>query len=261
MKYIWIVGASSGIGEALVRQLENPDCTIFISARNEQKLLDIAQASSNKLIVLPLDVCDETTVNRASAHIQSITNALDQVIINAGTCEYIDSNKIDISVVKNIMNTNFFGALNIVNAALPMLRHKIQLASNAKTLPQLVFMSSSVAYQALPRAGAYGSSKVALRYFAECLKLDLQHEGVDVRVISPGFVKTPLTDKNDFPMPFRVSAEQASSRIQKGLKSKHFDIAFPRKFTSLLKFISILPDTWRFKLVGKSSRHNKARIN
>jgi NAD(P)-dependent dehydrogenase (short-subunit alcohol dehydrogenase family) len=194
-------------------------------------------------------------VAAAAKEIRTYTESLDQVIINAGTCEYIDSEEIDVGVVKEVMDTNFFGALTVVNASLPLLRAKNELSSHLQKQPQLVFMSSSVTYQALPRAGAYGASKAALRYFAECLRLDLQHEGIDVRVVSPGFVKTPLTDKNDFPMPFRISAEQAAQRIEQGLNGKQFDISFPRRFTRLLKLISFLPDGLRFKLLGKSSRH------
>ena len=152
------------------------------------------------------------------------------------------------------MDTNFNGAINVINAALPLLR--AGLVIDGKRAPQLAVMSSSVTYQALPRAGAYGASKAALRYFVESLKLDLQHEGIDIRLISPGFVKTPLTDKNDFDMPFIIEVDDAANRIVSGLASKKFDIHFPSRFTRVLKAISLLPDTLRFKLVGKASRHD-----
>jgi short-subunit dehydrogenase len=255
MKYVWLVGASSGIGEALARQLSGQNTMVFISARNKTKLAEMAELSSDSLIPVALDICDDWSVAAAVKQIRVHTTSLDQVIINAGTCEYIDSDEIDVGVVKDVMETNFFGALSVVNAALPMLRAKNELSATQPKQAQLAFMSSSVTYQALPRAGAYGASKAALRYFAECLRLDLQHEGIDVRVISPGFVKTPLTDKNDFPMPFRISAEQAAQRIEQGLNANKFDISFPRRFTSLLKLVSFLPDSVRFKLLGKSSRH------
>lgn len=256
MKYVWIIGASSGIGEALVHTLSGHDTTIFISARNKQKLDAIAQNSPHVLVPVVMDICDDWAVGDAAKQINQHTAGLDKIIINAGTCEYIDSEEIDICAVKSVMDTNFLGALNVVNVALPILRKRIELSDSKTPSPQLVFMSSSVTYQALPRAGAYGASKAALRYFVECLRLDLQHEGIDVRLISPGFVKTPLTDKNDFPMPFRISADQAAERIERGLKSKRFDISFPKRFTYILKAVSLLPDSIRFKLVGKSSRHH-----
>lgn len=252
---IWLVGASSGIGESLFRELNHDGNTIFISARNENLLAEIAQKSSATVEVLALDITDEFAVTAAAEKIRQRVGRLDQVIVNAGTCEYIDSDDIDMGAIKRVMDTNFWGALNIINAALPLLRAARSL--NPKNSPQLAIMSSSVTYQALPRAGAYGASKAALRYFVESLKLDLQHEGIDIRVISPGFVKTPLTDKNDFDMPFIVEADDAAARIVNGLKSNRFDIHFPSRFTRILKAISLLPDTIRFKLVGKASRHTE----
>jgi NADP-dependent 3-hydroxy acid dehydrogenase YdfG len=166
MKYIWLIGASSGIGEALARQLSGQNTMIFISARNKLKLAEMAEMSSNNLVPVALDICDDWSVAAAVKQMKAHTEVLDQVIINAGTCEYIDSEEIDLGVVKEVMDTNFFGALNIVNAALPMLRAKNALSANQQKQPQLAFMSSSVTYQALPRAGAYGASKAALRYFA-----------------------------------------------------------------------------------------------
>ncbi|UZE97769.1 SDR family NAD(P)-dependent oxidoreductase [Alkalimarinus alittae] len=252
---IWIVGASTGIGEALFRELNNGSNTLFISARDKAKLESIAQKSNATVEVIDLDITDEFAVTAAAENIRQRVGRLDQVIVNAGTCEYIDSDEIDMAAVKRVMDTNFWGALNVINAALPLLRSA--RAMNPSCAPQLAIMSSSVTYQALPRAGAYGASKAALRYFVESLKLDLQHEGIDIRVISPGFVKTPLTDQNDFDMPFIVEVDDAAERIVKGLKSNRFDIHFPSRFTRILKTISLLPDSLRFKLVGKASRHSE----
>lgn len=250
---IWIIGASTGIGEALFRELNNGGNILFISARNKAQLESIALTANATVEVLELDITDEFAVSAAAENIRQRVGRLDQVIVNAGTCEYIDSDEIDMAAVKRVMDTNFWGALNVINAALPLLRSA--RAMNPHSAPQLAIMSSSVTYQALPRAGAYGASKAALRYFVESLKLDLQHEGIDIRVISPGFVKTPLTDQNDFDMPFIVDAGDAAERIVKGLKSNRFDIHFPSRFTRILKTISLLPDSLRFKLVGKASRH------
>lgn len=250
---IWLVGASSGIGEALFRALNHGGNTIFISARNKAQLESIALTANATVEVLAFDITDDFAVTAAAEKIRQRVGLLDQVIINAGTCEYIDSDQIDMDSVKRVMDTNFWGGLNIINAALPLLRAARENRPNSA--PQLAIMSSSVTYQALPRAGAYGASKAALRYFVESLKLDLQHEGIDIRVISPGFVKTSLTDKNDFDMPFILDADNAAERIVNGLKSNRFDIHFPSRFTRILKTISLLPDTMRFKLVGKASRH------
>ena len=252
-KATWIVGASSGIGESLISALQGADETIYISARNGKALNALALKSPAAVFPLPMDITDESAVNGAIEAISKKSQGLDRVIINAGTCEYIDSYSIDTEAVKRVMNTNFFGVISVINAVLPLLR--MARSNDPNKSPQLVIMSSSVTYQALPRAGAYGASKAAIRYFTECLKLDLQHEGIDVRVVSPGFVKTPLTDKNDFSMPFMVSSDEAARRIVKGLNTKTFDINFPYRFTYLLKMMSWLPDSIRFSLAGKSSRH------
>ena len=258
IKSIWVVGASSGIGASLVSALDEPSAQIFASARNLNNINSLAYACSAKIIPVEVDVTDEAAVNAAIAKISEHTAHLDTVIINAGTCEYIDSVSVDVDSIKRVMDTNFYGALNIINASLPLIRKAKRIR---QTPPQLVTVVSSVTYQSLPRAGAYGASKSAIRYMMECLKLDLQHEGIDVRVVSPGFVKTPLTDKNDFPMPFRISADEAAKRIVKGLKGKAFDIHFPKRFTLVLKAFSLLPDCIRFPLIGKSSRHDQERIN
>jgi short-subunit dehydrogenase len=250
---IWIIGASKGIGAALVQQLDQPGRSLFLSARHQGPLAEVAKQLTASAIAVPLDMTNKSSVSQAVQSIKSHTDSLDMVIVNAGTCEYIGSHEIELAAIKRVMETNFWGALHLINAALPLLRKARQLKPAQQ--PKLVVMSSSVTYQALPRAGAYGASKAALRYFTECLKIDLQHEGIDVRVVSPGFVKTPLTDKNDFSMPFIINADRAASYIVKGLASKRFDIHFPGRLTRLLKAIALLPDSLRFKLTGKLSRH------
>ncbi len=256
LQAVWLVGASSGIGRALAEKLSHKSQLVFISARSEEDLVALSEKHLGRLIPVPLDVVDDWSVNAALQKISQYTGKIDQVIINAGTCEYIDSYDVDIDTVRKVMETNFFGALNVVNQSLPFLRQS-RAQDNS---PQLVFVSSSVTFQALPRAGAYGSSKAALRYFAECLRIDLQHEGIDVRVVSPGFVDTPLTAKNDFSMPFKLSASDAADRILAGLSGNRFDVHFPKRFTFSLKLLSWLPASLRFRLLGKTSRHDPSYL-
>ena len=256
MKYVWVIGASTGIGEAVALQYFNLGYQVYISARTGAKLEQLA-AEHNQydesdgegmLIPIEMDVTDEFSVGSAVQRIQDIHGRLHKVIVNAGTCEYIDDTQVALELVKRVMDTNLYGAMRVSNYVQPLLDHD--------EASQLVFISSSVTYQALPRAHAYGGSKAALRYFAQCLKMDIQHEGVDVRVVSPGFVKTPLTDKNDFDMPFMISSEDAANRIVKGLEGSNFDIHFPKRFTYTLKLFSLLPDAIKFYLLGKVSRAN-----
>ena len=253
---IWLIGASSGIGLALAKAYAKSGHKVWISARNEQALKEACQ-NQNGLHALPLDITNDDSIDIASQALFKLDEPIDKVIINAGTCEYIDSYTIEREKIRRVMETNFFGAINVVNFALPLLR---KTKSIFNTTPQLVFVSSSVTYQALPRAGAYGASKAALRYFAETLRADLVHEGIDVRVVSPGFVKTPLTDVNDFPMPFLMDVDSAAKRVVKGLESDSFDIQFPKRFTFILKLISILPDFIRLKLIAKASRHEPDKV-
>lgn len=254
MKSIWIVGASTGIGESLAVEYANKGYRVFISARSAQNLNTLALAyngmlgvteannGSKVMIPIPMDVTNEASIGMASSQIKHTTDKLHKVIVNAGTCEYVDETHIDINLVRRVLETNLLGAIQVSNYAQPFLEHKED--------PQLVFISSSVTYQALPRAHAYGASKAALRYFAECLKIDVQKQGLDVRVVSPGFVKTPLTDKNDFEMPFMISSENAAKRIAKGLEGNAFDIHFPKRFTLILKAFALLPSFIKFKLLA-----------
>ena len=271
MKYVWVVGASSGIGESLAIKYADMGYQVFISARSVETLnamvlsystakgLEIQsdvstdiEGESGLLVAVPMDVTDEQSIVSAILEINNVTSKLHKVIINAGTCEYIDDTQVDLDLMRRVMETNVFGAIQVSNYSQALLNHKES--------PQLVFVSSSVTYQALPRAHAYGGSKAALRYFAECLKVDVQKQGLDVRVISPGFVKTPLTDKNDFDMPFMISSDDAADRIIKGLSGSKFDIHFPKRFTLLLKIFSCFPDSIKFNLLGKMARTSEPSL-
>ena len=265
VKTVWIVGASTGIGRALVDALAAPGRTLYVSARNSLQLEKVEAEYLNtdtKVVPLPVDVTDVASVEQAGSHIQALSGSLDLVVINAGVCEYIDTHNLDLAQIKSVFETNVFGALTTVKQALPLLRKSpLYKATNddqggKSNRPQLVIVSSSVTYQSLPRAGAYGGSKAALRYFAECLKIDLQKEEIEVRVVSPGFVQTPLTAKNDFPMPFMITAEKAAKKITQGLNRTTFDIAFPKPFIVMLKLIAALPERLRFKLLESLSRHS-----
>ena len=258
---VWIVGASTGIGRALALHYAKNSLTdgVVISARSADKLASLKaeiEKFGTPCTVLPMDVSDAKSLAQAEEHLSNAVDHVSSVIINAGTCEYMDSNDIDPAMARRVFETNYFGALAVSKIALPQLRAARDKGYSAS----MVFVSSSVTYQALPRAHAYGASKVALRYFAECLKIDLQHENINVQLVIPGFVDTPLTEKNDFDMPFIVSSEDAAEIIAKGIDKGTFDIAFPRMFIWALKAVSKLPSKLRFALLGKMSRHESQMI-
>ncbi|MFO8045805.1 MAG: SDR family NAD(P)-dependent oxidoreductase [Halomonas sp.] len=240
---IWLTGATSGIGKALAERLLDDGHRVALSARGEPDLQRLAAGRDNALL-LPLDVSDREAVARAGDRIAEAFGGLDLALLNAGTCEYLDAQYFDVDLVERVFAPNFFGAVYCIEAALPLLRQ----ARAEGGRPLLAATSSAAAYLPLPRAEAYGASKAALSHFLESLRLDLHAEGIGVSVIHPGFVKTPLTDRNDFPMPMRIGVEQAAEAILAGLSRRRPDIHFPRRFTLLLKLMGILPPALRHRL-------------
>ncbi|MGP9809781.1 SDR family NAD(P)-dependent oxidoreductase [Halomonas sp. AOP12-C2-37] len=241
---IWLTGATSGIGEALSRKLIAQGHHVVLSARNVEALEALCEGHPHASY-LALDISDRQAVLDAGETIRERLGALDLALFNAGTCEYLNAQQFDMDLVERVFKPNLFGTLYGVEAALPLLR-----AARQEGLPaRLAATSSASAYLPLPRAEAYGASKAAVSYFLESLRLDLDQEGIDVSVIHPGFVKTPLTERNDFPMPMQVTAEQAADAIIAGLVKGRLDIHFPRRFTYLVKFLGILPPAVR-RLIG-----------
>lgn len=237
---IWLTGATSGIGEAVAVKLLDEGHQVVLSARNADKLAALCGERPNA-IALPLDISDQQAVLDAAQQIESRLGALDIALLNAGTCEYLDAQDFDMALIKRVFDANLYGTLYCVEAALPLLR----AASKEGGQPLLAATSSASAYVPLPRAEAYGGSKAAISYFLESLRLGLDQEGIRVSLIHPGFVKTPLTDLNDFPMPMRISAEQAADALLNGLAKGRLDIHFPRRFTYIVKLLGILPPRLR----------------
>lgn len=237
---IWLTGATSGIGRALALCLLDQGHRVALSARSHDDLVELAGERDNALL-LPLDVSDQETVREAGSRLDASFGGLDMTIFNAGTCEYLDAKDFDTALIERVFKPNFFGVVYCIEAALPLLRRA--RAEGGK--PLLAATSSASAYLPLPRAEAYGASKAAVSHFLESLRLALDAEGIDVSVIHPGFVETPLTERNDFPMPMSVDAQTAASAILKGLAARRLDIHFPRRFTLLVKLLGILPPALR----------------
>lgn len=240
---IWLTGATSGIGRALARELLDQGHLVALSGRSESKLAALCTGRDNALPV-PLDITDSDAVATAGRHLGDLFGHLDVAILNAGSCEYVDARHLDTALVERVFAVNFFGTLHCVQAALPLLRQARELDAR----PLLAATSSASAYLALPRAEAYGASKAALSHFLESLRLDLASERIHISLIHPGFVATPLTERNDFPMPMRISAEEAANEIIAGLEKRRLDIHFPRRFTYGLRLLGLLPPVLRFSL-------------
>ncbi len=244
---IWLIGASSGIGEALVHQLADRCLQLVISARNEDKL-DQLSCKYQRISSIVADVTDLASMQQAARYIEDGFGRIDTVIINAGTCEYVDVQAFDSALFQRVLDTNLMGTVHSIEVALPLLRNSQR--------GYLVGVASSVTYLALPRAQAYGASKAGMRYLLESMRADLACEQIDVSVVSPGFVKTPLTDRNDFPMPMRISTDEAAAAIVKGLQGRPWDIHFPKRFTRLMQWLAALPACARLAISRKTSTNS-----
>jgi NAD(P)-dependent dehydrogenase (short-subunit alcohol dehydrogenase family) len=246
MKRIWLTGASSGIGAALAEQLLSGGHLLAVSARRADALEQLAARWPGQVLVLPGDLGDAEQVQAIGARIAEHWGALDQVILNAGTCEYLDSHAFEAALIERVMRANLLSVAYCLEAALPLLRRGEH--------PHLVAVSSSVTYLPLPRAEAYGASKAALRYLCEALRVDLAAEGIDVTLVSPGFVDTPLTRQNDFPMPMRWPVDKAARHIAARLDRRPLEIAFPAPFIATLRLLALLPKPLQLGLGKRMAR-------
>ncbi|KAB0498587.1 SDR family NAD(P)-dependent oxidoreductase [Pseudomonas vancouverensis] len=238
----WLTGASSGIGAALAEEILKTGAHLAVSSRSIEPLKELSQRYPGQVLIVAGDLTNSQTVREIGELISEEWGALDTVILNAGTCEYVDAKQFDASIVEHVVRTNLLASSYCIEVALPLMRKG--------TAPHLIGMASSVTYLPLPRAEAYGASKAGLRYLFESLRIDLAPEGIEVTVISPGFVETPLTAKNDFPMPLSWPVEKAARHIFAKLKDRPLEIAFPAAFMSVLWPLSRLPA--RVKLeIGK----------
>lgn len=231
---IWITGASSGIGYALVERYLARGFHVFASARNEGKL--VALQANQALTFISYDVTDESQVDHVRGLLQQETDHLDCVILNAGNCEYLDLQHPDWDMMKRIMSVNYFGLINSVAISLPLLK-KAQS-------PHIVGVSSQAVQAPFTQAEAYGSSKAAVRYFLSSLRVDLRASNIDVTCVLPGFVDTPLTQKNTFSMPFLMSSEDAAARIESALAKRPYEYAFPKRLSAMLWLARRFPKRW-----------------
>jgi NAD(P)-dependent dehydrogenase (short-subunit alcohol dehydrogenase family) len=241
---IWITGASTGIGRAVALELAARGATIIASARSHNGLTLLATDSgTGRIHPLPLDVTDRQATLAAAQAIQKQFGGLDIAFFNAGTCEYVDVARFDSAMFERVLQTNFLSMVYGIEAVLPLLRQSKH--------PHLVGMSSTVAYGGLPRAEAYGASKAAIKHMLESLRIDLRQEHIPVSIVCPGFVKTPLTEKNDFPMPFAVSTERAARSIADGIAAQRHEIHFPKRFSLPFKLLTLLPSRLYTALCSK----------
>ena len=229
MKKYWIIGSSSGIGKELAKKLDAKGYNLILSSRNKEKLMDLNDNLINKHEVIPLDLSDKNQCFDVSKNI--IDSNMDSLHIIFMSATYSPDNSSD---YENVINVNILGLLHILSITKEFLK-------NTNSTSQLVICSSLVAYKGLPYSQPYSMTKAALYNLASSLHIELKNV-VDVKVITPGFVKTPLTDKNTFPMPLMISANSAASIISKGLESDRFEISFPIPMYLIMKGLQTLPN-------------------
>lgn len=240
-KIAWITGAGKGIGRALARRMAEEGWVVAASARTAEDLKSLAgECPSARVHEFPLDVTvvDQTVATLAA--IEDRLGKLDLVILNAGTHIPLSADNFSVAPFRHLVETNLMGTVNCLAQVIPKFIGRRQ--------GHIAVVASLAGYRGLPTAAAYGATKAALINMCEALKPELEGNGVCITLINPGFVKTPLTDKNDFPMPFLISVDEAAERILLGLKTSDFEISFPWRFSFLMKVLRLLPDHIFFTL-------------
>ena len=249
MKTIWITGASSGIGKSLALKFANEGWQVAASARREDLLNQLSESNQN-ISPFPLDVTSRENCEKIFEKIKNKFENIDTCFFSTGTWDPKKEKEIDIDQMKRVMEVNFFGTLNCIKA--------VEMYFKEKKNGNISIVSSIAGYRGLPNSTGYGASKAALNNLAESLYFDFGRYNVRVSLISPGFIKTPMTDKNQFKMPFLKTPEFAAEKIYNGLiNGSSFEIDFPKELTLILKFLKILPDSVYFKLIRKLTKYQK----
>ena len=240
-KVIWITGASSGIGKALSIKFAEEGWMVAASARREGLLQELTKINQN-IHSFPLDVTNPEQCKKVFEEIKKKFNNIEISIFGTGIHDPNSEKRFNLEKIREIMEVNYFGTMNSINSVYDYY--------NDKKSGQISIISSVAGYRGLPAAGAYCASKSALTSFTESLRFEMMRKNVRVSLVSPGFIKTPMTDQNDFPMPMIKSPEFAAEQIYIGLTKKTgFEIHFPKAFTFFLKFLRILPNSIYFKLI------------
>lgn len=232
----WITGAGRGIGAALAKKLCQQGCTVYGSSRTVEELLELQHSlagTPGKFIPAPLDIRRPGQVSSLFERWESEGLSPDLFVLNAGTHDPDGAGRFSAQRCRRLLDVNLQGTINCLDV---VLRHCL-----SRHAGHIAVVSSVAGYRGLPKAAAYCASKAALISLCESLYVDLQGTGLRLQVINPGFVRTPLTDKNDFHMPALMEPEDAAEAIYRGLGSRRFEITFPARFVYWLKLLRILP--------------------
>jgi len=236
-RVVMITGASSGIGRGLARALSLKGAKLGLVARRADLLQEIVEQialSGGKALSLPADVCDSDSIRAAADRLRTEVGPIDVLIANAGIGATNDAAELRAGEVAGVINVNVIGAANSVAAVLPEMV--------ARGQGHLVAISSLAAYRGLPKSAAYCASKAALSAFFESLRLDLQPRGIDVTIIHPGFIKTPLTAGRRAQMPFLMEVDTAVDKILGAIERRRKSYAFPWQLATFVRAGMIMPN-------------------
>jgi short-subunit dehydrogenase len=229
----WITGGSSGIGAALAHELCRRGARVAITARRAERLADVAASAPGEAHALPGDVREPAALEEVVAAVEANVGPIDLAVLNAGIWTQVDVGKWDSAIIREHIETNFMGMVHGLDAVLPRM-----LARRSGTI---VGVASVAGYRGYTRAEAYGPSKAAEINLLESLRVDLGPLGVDVQLVNPGFVRTPLTEANDFPMPFMIEAPDAARRIADAIEKGKAETVFPLPYRVGMKLVRVAP--------------------
>lgn len=236
---VLITGASSGIGASLARRYIASGAKVGVCGRSEDRVQSVCNGNPHALPLI-FDVTDQNACAESIRRFEEFAGAMDLAILNAGHHVATDAASFDLKTCVRIMEINYFGALNCLAPIIERMKKERR--------GTIAMMGSAAGLIGMPNAGAYSASKSAMMRMTEAMRVELKTFNIDVRLITPGFVDTPLTAQNDFPMPFLMPVEEAAAIIERGLAGRRYEVAFPRRLVWLLRLASILPRSIYFKL-------------
>jgi short-subunit dehydrogenase len=229
----WITGGSSGIGAAVARELAGCGVTVAVTARQAEKLDEVAASAAGTVCPFPADVRDREALQAVAAEIEQRLGPIDIAMLNAGTWQQVTVEPWDSTPIREHVETNLLGMVNTLDAVMPRML--------ARRAGRLVGVASVAGYRGYTRAEAYGATKAAEINLLESLRIDLAAHGVLVQIVNPGFVDTPLTRRNDFPKPFMTDTDTAAREIVKGIRKGKAEIVFPLPYLVGMKLLRLIP--------------------
>lgn len=239
----WVTGAGTGIGRALARRLAESGWIVAASARTARDLDSLAAEVPGRITSFQLDVTSEKACAATAAAIEASLGPVDLAVFNAGSYFPTTAENFSVANFRKTVDVNLMGEINCMGPVVP--------GMIARRRGHIVLMASLTGYVGLPTAASYGATKAALISVAQAFKPDFERFGVTISVINPGFVKTPLTDKNTFPMPFLVGTDEAIDHIMRGIDSGRFEISFPWQMSTAIRLLAWLPNWAKFAITRR----------